>query len=209
MTEEFDPYLELLGIEPEERPPSHYVLLDVEDFESDPSEIEKGAGRRMAALQEMANSDYLDASQKLLNEVSAARRCLLDVTEKIAYDERLRAKRKRSTASQKTNPWIRIVPVAVVVVVLLIVLIMKQGATPEPKGNLIIQWPTTERDGAAVYIDGEKAELSDSEMVAFEIPNGRHRVTFKRAGYRDNTIKRIFDGRQIKAKLRWTPDSGE
>lgn len=209
MTEDIDPYRDLLGIETDERPPSHYALLDLEDFESDSSEIEKGAGRRMAALQEMAHSDDLDASQKLLNEVSAARRCLLDVTKKIEYDEKLRARRKRSTASQKKNPWITIGPIAAIVVVLLIVLLLKQGGSAKPEGNLIIKWPTDQREGAAVFIDGEPAEITDDELMGFEIPEGRHRVTFKRTGYRDNTIERIFKGNQINATLKWTPDPDE
>ena len=96
MNSEFDPYSELLSIESADRPPDHYLLLGLPRFESDRQKIDDAAGERMALLQEFAHSEHLDASQKLLNEVSAARRCLLDETKKIAYDEELRTRRKRT-----------------------------------------------------------------------------------------------------------------
>ena len=76
---------------------------------------------------------------------------LLNVTQKIAYDEQLRSRRKRAAVSHRKPPWAAIVPIAIVVVFLLIVLIIKQGGTARPDGNLIIRWPADEREGAAVF----------------------------------------------------------
>jgi len=75
---EFDPYRDLLNINSPDRPPNHYHMLGLSLFESDRQKIDDAAGERMAMLQELANSEHMDASQQLLNEVSAARRCLLN-----------------------------------------------------------------------------------------------------------------------------------
>ena len=40
MAEKFDPYYQWLGIPPKDQPPSHYRLLGIEEFESNPEVIE-------------------------------------------------------------------------------------------------------------------------------------------------------------------------
>ena len=50
MSDEFDPYLKWLGIPPKFQPPTHYRLLGLEAFESDPDAIENAADRQMAHL---------------------------------------------------------------------------------------------------------------------------------------------------------------
>ncbi|MBC7968202.1 MAG: hypothetical protein H7Z17_20035, partial [Fuerstia sp.] len=87
MPTEFDPYRELLGIVTPNRPPDHYALLGLELFESDRQKIDDAATERMGKLQDLANSELVDYSQRLLNELSAARRCLLNDVQKAAYDE--------------------------------------------------------------------------------------------------------------------------
>ena len=86
MAEVFDPYHKWLGIPPAEQPADHYRLLGVADGESDPDVIDAAADQRMLFLQSMATGQYVDESQRLLNEVSAARRCLLDPEQRAAYD---------------------------------------------------------------------------------------------------------------------------
>lgn len=86
MAEDFDPYHKWLGIPPAEQPADHYRLLGVADGESDPDVIDAAADQRMLFLQSMATGQYVDESQRLLNEVSAARRCLLDPEQRAAYD---------------------------------------------------------------------------------------------------------------------------
>ena len=86
----FDPYHKWLGIPPEEQPPSHYRLLGIKDFETDPDVIEAAADQRMGHLRRYQTSQHSELSQRLLNEVSAARICLLNPSKRAAYDEQLK-----------------------------------------------------------------------------------------------------------------------
>ncbi len=74
----FDPYHVWLGIPPAEQPPSHYRLLAIAPLEDSPDVIENAADRQMAHVRRAATGKHADASQKILNEIAAARRCLLD-----------------------------------------------------------------------------------------------------------------------------------
>ena len=218
MATEFDPYRDLLDVRCKERPPSHYALLGLELFESDCAKIDEVAGERMAMLQEMANSKYVDASQKLLNEVSGARRCLLDPTKKIAYDEVLRARQRRtlsSSSARSSNAGGRSgkgrggqpgLPIGVVVVVLALAgaWFLSSGRS-STSGNLIVEWPLDERKGAAVYVDGKQVSVSDFDPLYLDIPTGRHQVMFQRLGY-NNIPKTIDFGRQtVRIRLAWVP----
>jgi len=89
---QFDPYYKWLGIPPKDQPPNHYRLLGLERFESDCEVIDAAANRLMAYLQDLATGEGGKHSQKLLNEVAAARVCLLDEKRKAAYDAELRTK---------------------------------------------------------------------------------------------------------------------
>ncbi|MDY0170211.1 MAG: right-handed parallel beta-helix repeat-containing protein [Thermoguttaceae bacterium] len=90
MTREFDPYHRWLAIPPEEQPPNHYRLLGLPLFENDADVIESAADRQMAHLRTFQAGPNGDLSQKVLNEVAAAKICLLDSPRKTAYDEGLR-----------------------------------------------------------------------------------------------------------------------
>jgi hypothetical protein len=87
----FDAYHKWLGIPPKDQPPNHYRLLGIDLFESDPDVIDAAANRQMVFLQGCATGPHLALSQKLLNEVAAARLCLLNPAKKAAYDEKLKA----------------------------------------------------------------------------------------------------------------------
>jgi len=76
-------YRKLLGIK--EDSPDHYQLLRIERFESDPDVISIAADRQMVYLRTLRNSD----AEQLLNEVSAARVCLLNPARKAEYDRSL------------------------------------------------------------------------------------------------------------------------
>ncbi len=86
----FDPYHQWLGIRDPARPPNHYRLLGIELFEADPDVIITAADRQMAHLRTFQHGQDSDVSQQLLNEVAAAKVCLLHAEKKAAYDERLR-----------------------------------------------------------------------------------------------------------------------
>ncbi len=89
-TDKFDPYHKWLGIPPQEQPPHHYRLLGINLFESDPDVIDAAANQRMGYIQSCAAGPHVAASQKLLNEVAAARVCLLNPQRRAEYDARLK-----------------------------------------------------------------------------------------------------------------------
>ena len=89
--DDFDPYHEWLGIEPSDHPVDHYRLLGVARFESDPRVIVQAADERMRLVRTFQTGPRGIHTQRLLNEISAARLRLLDPTSKTAYDDRLRA----------------------------------------------------------------------------------------------------------------------
>jgi hypothetical protein len=99
MPEPFDPYLHWLGIRDPQRPPNHYRLLGVELFESDPEVISNAADRQMAHVRTFQSGRHLAESQKLLNELAAAKVCLLNPEKKAAYDAQLLAERAALAAS--------------------------------------------------------------------------------------------------------------
>ena len=92
MSEGFDPYYRWLGIPPKEQPPNHYRLLGLELFEADPALIDSFALRHTSFLRDITDGPHLADAQRLLNELAAARRCLLDPQRKAAYDDDLRAR---------------------------------------------------------------------------------------------------------------------
>ena len=101
--ESFDPYHHWLGIPPDEQPPTHYRLLGVRPFEDDPNVIENAANRQMAHLRNFQRGERAAPSQRLLNEVAAAKLCLLKADKKAAYDEQLR----KVSASTLDHPAVR------------------------------------------------------------------------------------------------------
>ena len=92
MSAEFNPYLQWLGIREAQRPIHHYRLLGVEPFEADPNVISMAADRQMAHLRTFQAGQYGELVQQLLNEITAAKLCLLKPDRKAAYDAQLRAK---------------------------------------------------------------------------------------------------------------------
>lgn len=88
--ESFDPYRKWLGIPKKDQPPTHYRLLGVDIYESDPDVIDTAANKQMAYLHGCATGEHAGIAEQLLNEISAARLCLLDPDKKVAYDEELR-----------------------------------------------------------------------------------------------------------------------
>ena len=88
-----DHYEEFLLIPAPMRPPTHYQLFGIDDFESDQQLIEKSAKERTAHLHQIAAGPQRKIVQKLLNEIAVARRTLLSTEAKAAYDEQLLADR--------------------------------------------------------------------------------------------------------------------
>jgi hypothetical protein len=91
MAEDFNPYHVWLGIPPEEQPANQYRLLSLKLFETNGDVIDSAADRQMAHLRTFQAGKYGTLTQRLLNEVAAARICLLDPKKRAAYDQQLRA----------------------------------------------------------------------------------------------------------------------
>ncbi len=89
MSDDFDPYRKWLGIPPSEQPPNHYRLLGIAPFETDREVIQNAADRQMGHVRKFQAGPYASDCQKLLNELAAARVCLLDPARKREYDQRL------------------------------------------------------------------------------------------------------------------------
>ena len=77
MSSDFDPYRKWLGIPPKDQPPHHYRLLGIPLFESDADVIENAANRQMAHVRTFQSSKHAEQSQKILNELSTAKVCLI------------------------------------------------------------------------------------------------------------------------------------
>ena len=87
----FDPYHSWLGIRPEEQPPNYYRLLGLAQFEDNPDVIDNAADRQMAHVRTFQSGLHAAEAQRLLNEIAAARICLLDPQSRAQYDAQLRA----------------------------------------------------------------------------------------------------------------------
>ena len=89
----FDPYAKWLGIAGHDTKPNHYQLLGLSLDVDDADVIANAADMRMAHVRTFQIGEYARASQRLLNELSQARVCLLDPQRRAAY---------RATLNQET-----------------------------------------------------------------------------------------------------------
>ena len=103
MSSEFDPYRIWLGIPVSEQPANLYRLLGLALFESDDDVISNAADRQMAHVRTFQAGKYSEQSQKLLNELSAARVTLLDKKKKAEYDAKLKSELDSSAGSSMVN----------------------------------------------------------------------------------------------------------
>jgi len=101
----FDPYETWLGIPPDRRSPTHYDLLGMAPYESDPATIDQAALRRMSKVRQYQIGPHSDQSQEILSELARARLILMDPDRRTDYDAKLRARGEdltvRSTAAEK------------------------------------------------------------------------------------------------------------
>ena len=73
---EFDAYFKWLGIPSEDQPPDHYRLLGIPTFTSDADVIANAIDRQVAHVRTFTLGPHSDDSQRILNELAAARVCL-------------------------------------------------------------------------------------------------------------------------------------
>ncbi len=112
MSESFDAYHKWLGIPPEDQPPDHYRLLGIKRFEGDADVISHAADQRMAHVRSLQTGQHAKLSQRLLNEISNARICLLNAEQKAQYDTELAARLKPKKKLAKAKPLPKAKPVA-------------------------------------------------------------------------------------------------
>lgn len=93
-TEVFDPYREWLGIEPHELPADHYRLLGLARFETDAAKIAAAADARMGLIRSNQTGPRGAFTYTLLNEITAAKLCLLSPVAKAQYDQYLQQRLK-------------------------------------------------------------------------------------------------------------------
>ena len=183
MSDAFDPYHKWLGIPPDEQPPDHYRLLGVARFEQDADVIDAAANQRMAYLQDMATGQYTDQSQALLNEISVARRCLLNPQARSEYDATLQPagsgfpiietavsdRASRGVSEEpRTKPQAEAAPpgrgisplmmisaasVGLVTLVVALVIVFQGGEEKTDTATLKVRWKLDEREGAYMTID--------------------------------------------------------
>lgn len=84
-----DFYKEWLGIPEGPRPPDHYQLLRLVQFEDSADKVRANYKKLNAHVRKYATGQYIDESQALLNELAKAMLCLTDVERKREYDESL------------------------------------------------------------------------------------------------------------------------
>ncbi len=82
-----DVYKDWLGIPEGPRPPGHYELLRVVQFEDDEEKIRAHYRKLNAHVRKYASGQYSVQSQDLLNELAKAMLCLTDPIRKREYDE--------------------------------------------------------------------------------------------------------------------------
>lgn len=104
LSDAFDPYDQWLGISPGERPCDHYRLLGIPRFEPEPGRIIAAADSRMALVRSYQVGPRGRYTQRLLNELSAAKVCLTSPEAKKAYDETLRTADQRLATTTAMLP---------------------------------------------------------------------------------------------------------
>jgi hypothetical protein len=112
MSDSFNGYHVWLGIPPNEQPPNHYRLLGISLFETDLDVIDHAADRQMAHVRTFQAGRHGPLSQQILNELAAARVCLLNAQRKSEYDQQLRS--RLAASAPRVAPLVagKAVPVA-------------------------------------------------------------------------------------------------
>ncbi len=104
-----DVYKEWLGIPEGPRPPDHYQLLRLKQFEDDSARIQKNYKKLNEHVRKFASGQYQQESQDLLNELARAMLCLTDPERKREYDEHLgRVFEEAAAADGKKRPMARV-----------------------------------------------------------------------------------------------------
>jgi formylglycine-generating enzyme required for sulfatase activity len=89
MADSFDPYHVWLSIPPGQRPPTHYQLLAISVDERDRAVISAAVTRQSAYVRNFQVGKHSADAARILNEIQAAKLCLLDPAKRAEYDAQL------------------------------------------------------------------------------------------------------------------------
>ncbi|HVX60276.1 MAG TPA: hypothetical protein VHC19_06740, partial [Pirellulales bacterium] len=89
MADSFDPYHVWLSIPPGQRPPTHYQLLAISVDERDRAVISAAVTRQSAYVRNFQVGKHSADAARILNEIQAAKLCLLDPDKRAEYDAQL------------------------------------------------------------------------------------------------------------------------
>ena len=89
MAEPFNPYHEWLGLSADVASPNYYQLLGLAEREPDLEKIAVAGDRALARVRSFRPGSHAKAWSELLDEIYAAKTCLLEPEVKAEYDERL------------------------------------------------------------------------------------------------------------------------
>ena len=142
----FDPYHKWLGIPAKDQPPNHYRLLGLELFEPDSDVISSAADSRMGHIRSFQAGRHSALSQRILNELAAARLCLLNPERKAQYDAALRTELSGQAACEAAG-FAQPVPVVVPAMPIPV-----SGPAPEPLAAATL--PAPPRWGSAPRLRG-------------------------------------------------------
>jgi hypothetical protein len=104
---EIDVYKQWLGIPEGNRPPDHYELLRLVQFEDDLDKIQAHYKKLNGHVRKYASGQYAGRSQELLNELAKAMLCLTDVERKRDFDESMGREFEDETDGLGRKPILR------------------------------------------------------------------------------------------------------
>lgn len=104
MSDSFDPYRVWLGIPPESRPPTHYELLGISPKEQERAVIDAAVLRQSGYVRNFQIGKYAKEATKILNEIAAAKVCLVDPAKRAKYDGELKARQPAPANAASPNP---------------------------------------------------------------------------------------------------------
>jgi formylglycine-generating enzyme required for sulfatase activity len=99
MSDLFDPYRVWLGIPPESRPPTHYELLGISASETEAAVINAAVVRQSTYVRNFQIGKNAADANRILNEIAAAKVCLLDPAKRANYDAEIRLRPKAVAAA--------------------------------------------------------------------------------------------------------------
>ncbi|RMG02724.1 MAG: hypothetical protein D6741_03275, partial [Planctomycetota bacterium] len=101
MSDSFNPYHEWLNRPPNFEPEDHYSLLGIPQFTDDLETIRHTADVLLAAVRRIRPGAHLKEWAQLLDDLEAAKKCLMDPDAKAEYDASLRSRGSMPSVADK------------------------------------------------------------------------------------------------------------